>query len=609
MLALPGAAHAQSSQKPLQIIVPFAPGGSADGIGRILAAELSAKLGRQVYVENKPGAGGSLGLTILAKAPPDGDTIAIAATGALVINPHVPGSTGFDPVKELAPVAKLIDIPLVIVANPKTGPKTIKDMIEQSKAKPGGLSYGSTGVNSSQHLAVEMFKKVTGANLVHIPYRGSGPAALAAVAGDVPLTSTDLTAAHENIKAGNLTALGVTSAKRSKLAPEFRRSPKAACRASSGAPGFIGVVAPLGTPPAVIRQLSSEIAAIVARPDVQAKIASLSVEPGYADEASVRRRSRRRVGQDGRKSSRRCHRLSSGYAQGFSRMTYRAPVADIAFTLKHGAGLRARSRKGGELTADDVDAVLEEAGRFATDVLAPLNAVGDKFGTPFKDGAVTMPPGWKEAYRGWAAAGWNAVSLPAQWGGQALPHALNAACIEMWNSASMAFGIGPVLTMGAVEALGELRHRRAQEDLSAQARLRRMDGHDAAHRAAGRLRRRRAAHQGGARRRRQLPHHRAEDLHHLRRARPHRQHHPFRAGAAARRAAGHQGHLAVPGAEVPGRTRTARSARATTCAPIRSSTSSASTPRRPAPWSTATTAAPSATWSARRTAGSPACSR
>jgi len=132
MLALPGAAQAQSSQKPLQIIVPFAPGGSADGIGRILATELSVKLGRQVYVENKPGAGGSLGLTVLAKAAPDGDTVAIAATGALVINPHVPGSTGFDPVKELAPVAKLIEIPLLIVANPKTGPKTVKEMIEQS---------------------------------------------------------------------------------------------------------------------------------------------------------------------------------------------------------------------------------------------------------------------------------------------------------------------------------------------------------------------------------------------------------------------------------------------------------------------------------------------
>ena len=285
-VALSGEAHAQSSQKPLQIIVPFAPGGSADGIARILAVELGPRLGRQAYTENKPGAGGSLGLTILAKSPPDGDTISIAATGALVINPHVPGSTGFDPVKELAPVAKLIDIPLVIVANPKTGPKTIKAMIEQSKAKPEGLSYGSTGVNSSQHLAVELLKKMTGANLTHIPYRGSGPAALAAVAGEVPLTSTDLTAAHENIKAGNLIALGVTSARRWKSAPDFATIAESGVPGYDGPPSFIGVVAPLGTPPAVIRKLSSAIAEIVARPDIQEKIRGLSVEPGYTDEAS-----------------------------------------------------------------------------------------------------------------------------------------------------------------------------------------------------------------------------------------------------------------------------------------------------------------------------------
>jgi tripartite-type tricarboxylate transporter receptor subunit TctC len=286
LLTLSGAADAQPSQKPIQIIVPFAPGGSADGIGRIIAPELSASLGRQVYIENKPGAGGSLGLTILAKAPPDGDTIAIAATGALVINPHVPGSTGFDPVKELAAVAKLIDIPLVLVANPKTGPKTIKELIELSQAKPAGLSYGSTGVNSSQHLAVELLKKMTGANLTHIPYRGSGPATLAAVAGDVPMTSTDLSAAHENVKAGNLIALGVTSAKRRSTTMDIPTIAESGVPGYDGPPSFIGVVAPLGTPPAVIRKLSSAIAEIVARPDVQVKIAGLSVEPGYSDEAS-----------------------------------------------------------------------------------------------------------------------------------------------------------------------------------------------------------------------------------------------------------------------------------------------------------------------------------
>jgi alkylation response protein AidB-like acyl-CoA dehydrogenase len=136
-------------------------------------------------------------------------------------------------------------------------------------------------------------------------------------------------------------------------------------------------------------------------------------------------------------------------------MSFRAPVADIAFTLKHAAGLKQALAEGlyGDLGEDDIDAILEEAGKFATNVIAPLNAVGDRHGTPFKDGAVTTPPGWKDAYRSWAAAGWNGLSGPAEWGGQDLPLAVNAACNDMWNAGSMAFIIGPVLTMAAFEAL------------------------------------------------------------------------------------------------------------------------------------------------------------
>jgi 3-(methylsulfanyl)propanoyl-CoA dehydrogenase len=136
-------------------------------------------------------------------------------------------------------------------------------------------------------------------------------------------------------------------------------------------------------------------------------------------------------------------------------MTYRAPVDDIAFALKHTAGMAPALAEGlyGDLGEDIVDAVLAEAGRFASEVIAPLNRVGDQHGTPFKDGVVTTPPGWKDAYTAWAAGGWNGLSAPAQWGGQELPQALNAACIEMWNSASMAFGIGPLLTMTAADAL------------------------------------------------------------------------------------------------------------------------------------------------------------
>jgi len=136
-------------------------------------------------------------------------------------------------------------------------------------------------------------------------------------------------------------------------------------------------------------------------------------------------------------------------------MTYRAPVTDIAFALKHSAGFGSALAEGlyGDLDEDVVDAVLAEAGRFASDIIAPLNTVGDRQGARFKDGIVTTPDGWRQAYRDWAAAGWNGLSAPTEWGGQGLPHAINSACNEMWNSASLAFGIGVILTMGAVEAL------------------------------------------------------------------------------------------------------------------------------------------------------------
>ena len=137
-------------------------------------------------------------------------------------------------------------------------------------------------------------------------------------------------------------------------------------------------------------------------------------------------------------------------------MTYQAPLADIAFALRHAARF-AQARGDGIYDLDDetLDAVLAEAGKFATDVIAPLNRVGDTHGTPLRDGAVTTAPGWKEAYRDWAAAGWNGLGGPAEFGGQGLPHAVNAACTEMWNSASMAFGIGPVLTVAAINALAQ----------------------------------------------------------------------------------------------------------------------------------------------------------
>jgi tripartite-type tricarboxylate transporter receptor subunit TctC len=144
-----GPALAQTAQKPIQIIVPFAPGASADGAARIVANELGPRLNRQVVVENKAGAGGTLGLQQLTKSVPDGDTLGVGATGALLLNPNLPSNPGPDVLRELAPVAKLIDVAIVLVANPTTGPKTVAEMIERSKTTPGGLAYGSTGTNTA----------------------------------------------------------------------------------------------------------------------------------------------------------------------------------------------------------------------------------------------------------------------------------------------------------------------------------------------------------------------------------------------------------------------------------------------------------------------------
>jgi tripartite-type tricarboxylate transporter receptor subunit TctC len=227
--------------------------------------------------------GGGLGLQVLSKSPPDGDTLSIGATGALVINPHVPGSTGFDPVRDIMPVAKLIDIPIVLVSNSKTGPKTIKEMLERAKSTAGGLSFGTTGANSSQHLAIELFKKTTGANLVHVPYRGSAPAAMAVIGDQISLASVDLTSGHPHIKAGTLIGLGVTAVKRAKTAPDIPTIAEGGVPGFDGSSGYIGIFAPPGPR---IRELSSAIAAIVAKPDVQARIALLSVEPAYEDETT-----------------------------------------------------------------------------------------------------------------------------------------------------------------------------------------------------------------------------------------------------------------------------------------------------------------------------------
>jgi tripartite-type tricarboxylate transporter receptor subunit TctC len=283
MLALPGAALAQSSQRTLQIIVPFAPGASADGIGRIVANGLAERLKRQVVVENKAGAGGALGLMAVAKAPPDGELLTLAATGALVVAPHMAGAPPVDPLRDVAPLAKLIDIPVVLVSNPSIGPKSLMEMIERAKASPSGVSYGSMGVNSGAHLGMALLAQKVGGKFIHVPYRGSAPAVTDLLGGQIPVAAVDLTSAYPQIKAGKLVALGLLDNKRTTVAPEVPTIAEAGVPGFGRAPGFIGIFAPPATPPQLLKKLSGEIAAVLAVPDVRAKVKLLSAQVSYLD--------------------------------------------------------------------------------------------------------------------------------------------------------------------------------------------------------------------------------------------------------------------------------------------------------------------------------------
>ncbi len=286
ILLLPASALAQTSQKTIRIIVPFAPGASADGIARAISIDLGKRTGKTVVVENMTGAGGSQGLVTLAKSPPDGDTLGVGATGALLINPHITGSNAPDLLRELMPVAKLIEVGIVVVANPKTGPKSITDMLARAKASPQGISYGSTGTNTGQHLSMEMLKAATGANLVHIPYRGSAPAIIDLVAGQIPVASVDITSAYPHIVAGRAVALGMAEARRSRAAPEIPTIGESGVLGFGRAGGFIGLFAPAGTPAAVVKRTSDEVRQILASPAIAANLKALTVSAAYEDEAA-----------------------------------------------------------------------------------------------------------------------------------------------------------------------------------------------------------------------------------------------------------------------------------------------------------------------------------
>lgn len=280
--------HAQPfPSKPITLIVPFAPGASADGIARIVGKELSTALGQPVVVDNKPGAGGALGLIAVSKSQPDGYTIGLGATGAIAVNPHLPDAPPLKPEKDLQPLAKLADIPLVFVTGASSSYGNLQSYLKSARNTPGGLTFGTSGQYTSQHLAGELLASLTKAPMQAVPYRGSAPAVTDLLGGSLPSAVVDLTSAYPHIKAGKLIALGVTSPSRSKVAPEI---PTIAEEGVPGyaAPAWMGLFGPAKLPTDVTTRLEQSLKNIMAKPEVQEQFLRLAAEPDFAGAASFR---------------------------------------------------------------------------------------------------------------------------------------------------------------------------------------------------------------------------------------------------------------------------------------------------------------------------------
>jgi len=268
------------SNRPIRLIVPYAPGGPLDLTARALAERVRESLGT-VVVENKPGAGGNLGADLVAKAAPDGHTIGLAAVATHAINPWLFAKMPYDAARDFAPITQMVRVPNVLVMNADTAQRlnirSLADLIAYAKAHPARLNYGSGGNGSAGHLAGEMFKKAAGIFAVHIPYNGGNPAQLALLSGQVDFNFDNLATAAANIKAGKLKALAVTTAQRSKALPEIPAM--AETLAGFEIDTWWGLVAPAGTPRDVVERLNKAFTEALRAPETQARFAQLMAEP------------------------------------------------------------------------------------------------------------------------------------------------------------------------------------------------------------------------------------------------------------------------------------------------------------------------------------------
>jgi tripartite-type tricarboxylate transporter receptor subunit TctC len=264
--------------KPIKLMVPFPPGGSTDIVARIVAQKLSERLGQPIIIENRGGAGGTLGTALAAKAAPDGYTLTVASTSTHVVAPSVYPKLDYDPVKDFAPISLMAVSPYLLVVTPSLPAKTLPELIALAKKQPGKLNYASAGIGSTTHLAMEMLKSVSGTYMLHIPYNGNGPAGTAVVGGQVEILFGSLPALLPHAKSGRVRALAVGTPRRSASLPDIPTV------AESGYPGFdaslwLAIMAPAGTPQAILDRLQKEIGALVAAPETRDALDKAGAEP------------------------------------------------------------------------------------------------------------------------------------------------------------------------------------------------------------------------------------------------------------------------------------------------------------------------------------------
>ncbi|MBC7779785.1 MAG: tripartite tricarboxylate transporter substrate binding protein [Proteobacteria bacterium] len=265
--------------KPVRIIVPFPAGGGSDVMGRILAQRFTERWNQQVLVDNRPGAGGSIGTEIAVRASPDGYTLVLASTSEIAINPSLYGKLGYDPVRELSPIGSVATTPLVAVVSPAFAAKTVREIIDYARAKPKQLNVASAGNGTITHLSGELFRSTLGLEWVHVPYKGAPPALADLAGGQVQLMFSSLPAAVPLIKAGRIRALAVSSRIRASALPDVPTA------IESGVPGYevdywYGLFAPLGVPAKVLAQVRDDLSAIQKNPDFAASLAAQGAIPG-----------------------------------------------------------------------------------------------------------------------------------------------------------------------------------------------------------------------------------------------------------------------------------------------------------------------------------------